>query len=149
MKIEGRFDVNAPRAEVWDKVRDPAVMAQCIPGCEDIEEQGDDAYRAVVAVKVGPIKARFNLLVEVLEELPPHTVISRTSGDEGTRASVVTSENRLTLTETATGTQVDYMADVSVTGRLGKFGLGIFRKKADQMAATFVDNFSKHLEVSA
>ncbi|ETX29287.1 CoxG family protein [Roseivivax isoporae] len=150
MKIEGEFEVEAPRSEVWDRIRDPQVMGACIPGCEAVEQVDDMAYRANISVKVGPIKARFNLLVEVLEERPEHTILSRTSGEEGTRASVVTSDNVVRLCDTDSGgTRVDYAADVSVTGRLGKFGLGIFRKKADQLAAQFVENFRARLGVTA
>ncbi|MDX2482456.1 MAG: carbon monoxide dehydrogenase subunit G [Pseudodonghicola sp.] len=150
MKIEGDFEVPAPRSEVWEKIRDPQIMGQCIPGCEAVEQVDDTSYRAQVSVKVGPIKARFKLLVEVTDEQAPHTIISRTSGDEGTRASVVRSDNIVRLQETDTGgTRVDYEADVSVTGRLGKFGLGIFRKKADQLAAQFVESFREKLKVTA
>ena len=150
MKIEGEFEVEAPRSEVWSKIRDPQIMGACIPGCETVEQVDDTSYRAQVTVKVGPIKARFNLLVEVLDEQPEHTILSRTSGEEGTRASVVNSDNVVRLADTDSGgTQVDYIADVSVTGRLGKFGLGIFRKKADQLAGQFVENFRAKLGVSA
>ncbi|WP_116081800.1 CoxG family protein [Tropicimonas sp. IMCC34011] len=150
MKIEGEFEVEAPRTEVWKKIQDPQIMGACIPGCDSIEQLDDTSYRAQVSVKVGPIKARFNLLVEVLEEQPEHTILSRTSGEEGTRASVVNSDNVLRLADTDSGgTRVDYVADVSVTGRLGKFGLGIFRKKADQLAGQFVENFREKLGVTA
>lgn len=149
MKIAGAFTVDAPQARVWDKVRDPELMVQCIPGCESIERIDPMAYRAKVSVKVGPIAARFNLVVTVLSEEAPHTVISRTSGEEGTRASVVSSENILRLEPDGGGTRVSYEADVSMTGRLGKFGLGIFRKKADQLAEVFVQEFRQKLEVAA
>ncbi|WP_422372181.1 CoxG family protein [Hoeflea sp.] len=149
MKIEGNFEVDHPRAEVWEKIRDPQLMGSSIPGCESVEQADETSYRVKVSIKVGPIKAHFNLTVEVIEEIPPHTILSRTSGEEGTRSSVVTSDNVVRLAETETGgTRVDYVADVSVTGRLGKFGLGIFRKKADQLADQFVVNFREKLGVS-
>lgn len=150
MKIEGTFAVDAPPAVVWEKVRDPQLMVQCIPGCERIEQTAPDTYRAVVSVRVGPIGARFNLTVTVLAEDPPHRILSRTAGEEGTRASVIASDNAVTLTPTPTGgTEVAYSADVSVTGRLGRFGLGIFRKKADHLAEEFVSAFRGKLAVAA
>lgn len=146
MLIEGQFNLPAPRDRVWEKVRDPAVMSECIPGCESIEQIDETSYRSVVAIKVGPIRARFNLVVEITEEVEPETVRSRTRGEEGTRASVVASENLLTLAEDGEGgTDVTYAADVTMTGRLGKYGLGIIRKKADQLAGVFVDNFRERV----
>lgn len=147
MKLGGSFTVHAPRAVVWEKIRNPALMGECIPGCEAIEQLDAMSYRAVVGIKVGPIKARFNLVVEVTKEEEPSVVQSRTRGEEGTRASVVTSENLLVLTEVGPAeTKVDYSADVGMTGRLGKYGLGIMQKKAEALSLVFVETFRRRVE---
>jgi carbon monoxide dehydrogenase subunit G len=147
MRLEGRFPIAAPRAIVWDAIRDPALMARCVPGCELAERIDDTRYRAVVAVKLGPISARFNLVIEIEEEVPPALVRSRARGEEGTRASVLASENELRLTELAPDrTEVDWSAEVSLTGRLGKYGLGIMRKKAESLSADFVRAFAERVE---
>jgi carbon monoxide dehydrogenase subunit G len=67
---------------------------------------------------------------------------STTKGDEGGRASTLTAHNELRLSPGSDGgTEVYYASDVSIFGRLGKFGLGIMKKKAketgDQFAAAF------------
>lgn len=150
MKIEGNFPVDAPRSLVWDRIRNPGVMGQCIPGCEAIEQIDPMSYRAVVGVRVGPIKARFNLVVEVTREDEPEKVYSRSRGEEGTRASVVSSENVLTLSDMDDGrTGVHYISEVSMTGRLGKYGLGIMQKKADALGAEFAEAFRAKVEAEA
>jgi hypothetical protein len=142
MKLEGNFVVRAARDVVWERIRSPRLMGECIPGCESIEQLDMTSYRAIVSVKIGPIKARFNLVVEVTKEEPPSLVCSRTRGEEGTRASIVTSENLLRLTDVGPAeTRVDYSAEVSMTGRLGKYGLGIMQKKAEALSEIFVENF--------
>lgn len=150
MKLEGSFSVAAPRPAVWAAIRDPGVMARCIPGCEMAEQIDDSSYRAVVGVKFGPISARFNLVVEIEEEIAPESVRSRTRGEEGTRASVLSSDNLLTLSEPEPGrTEVVWSADVNLSGRLGKYGLGLMRKKAESLSAEFVRAFSARLEADA
>jgi hypothetical protein len=147
MKLVGSFVINAPQPDVWSKIRDPGVMAGCIPGCEAITQLSEQSFRAVVAVKVGPISARFNLVVEIVAEDPPSIVRSRTRGEEGTRASMVTSENMLVLSSLGPEiTKVDYSADVNMTGRLGKYGLGIMMKKAEQLSGVFVETFRGKVE---
>jgi len=147
MKLKGNFVVNATRDVVWEKIRNPALMGGCIPGCESIEQLDAISYRAIVGVKIGPIKARFNLVVEVTREEAPSVVRSRTRGEEGTRASVVSSENLLVLSEVGPAeTCVDYSAEVSMTGRLGKYGLGIMQKKAEALSLLFVENFRGKVE---
>lgn len=147
MKLDGRFEVAAPRIAVWEAIRDPQVMAICIPGCEAAERITDTAYRAIVSVKLGPIGARFNLVVEIEEEVAPSLVRSRARGEEGTRASVLSSDNVLSLAEPEPGkTEVDWSADVNLTGRLGKYGLGLMKKKAEALSQEFVVSFRKRLE---
>ena len=150
MRMAGAFEVAAPRAAVWDAIRDPAVMAGCIPGCESAERVSDDAYRAVIAVKVGPIAARFTILVEVEEEIEPRLLRTRSRGEEGSRASAVNSANILKLSEPAPGrTEVAWSAEAAVTGRLGKYGLGVMRKKAEALSARFVEDFRARVEADA
>ena len=43
----------------WAALNDPETLKACIAGCESLERTGDDAYTAVVALKIGPVSARF------------------------------------------------------------------------------------------
>ena len=150
MQLDGSFKIAASRAKVWDAIRDPALMAVCVPGCETAEALGEDRYRAVVGTKIGPITARFNLVIEVEEELAPTTIRSKASGEEGSRASMLTSRNLLTLNEVAPDvTEVTWSADVSITGRLGKYGLGLMKKKVKKLSDQFVATFAERVEKGA
>jgi carbon monoxide dehydrogenase subunit G len=149
MRVEGSFVVAAPRERVFAEITNPALMAACIPGCEAIEVIDGKTYRASILVEVGPIKARFNLVVEVTEEEAPVRVASVTRGEEGTRASVISSNNELLLAPAEGGTEVKYVSEVSVTGRLGKFGLGMMKKKAEQLGAKFAESFRGKIEAAA
>ena len=150
MRIEGTFTVAAPRERVFAEITNPALMASCIPGCEAIEVVDPKTYRARVLVEVGPIKARFNLIVEVTDEEPPARVLCVTRGEEGSRASMLNANSELSLAATTPdATEVKYVSDVSVTGRLGKFGLGIMKKKAESLGAKFAEMFRGKIEVAA
>ena len=150
MKLDGSFVIDAPRATVWEAIRDPGLMARCVPGCETAEQIGPDSYRAVVAVKFGPISARFNLTIEIEEEVEPEFVRSKARGEEGSRASMVSSENLLKLAEIEPDrTEVSWETDVNITGRLGKYGLGLMKKKVERLSAEFVTAFAAKVEAGA
>ncbi len=135
MQVEGTFPISASRERVWSMIHDCEVMAACLSGCESAEATEPGHYRVIVSVKVGPIKARFSLLVEITVSDPPEHLQCKTRGEEGSRASQVSAESDLWLQEvSANETQLTYRSEVSVTGRLGKFGLGVM---ADQIAADF------------
>lgn len=147
MKIEDRFTVAAPVAEAWAAITDPNVVGPCIPGCRTIEVLGPDKYRAEVAVALGPIKTTFNVVVEVIEMVAPERVVSATRGEEGTRASVLTANNRLELRALdERTTEIAYSSEVSLVGRLGKFGLGIMKKRAKETGDAFAKAFRTWLE---
>jgi carbon monoxide dehydrogenase subunit G len=147
MRIEGSFAVAAPRAIVWEKIRNPILVARCVPGCDQVEPLSRTQYRARVVVSIGPIKASFNLVVEVTTEEAPERILSTTRGEEGSRASIISAENVLTLADLAEGgTQVSYCSEVSVTGRLGKFGLGVMKKKAEVLGHQFAECFRAEVE---
>jgi carbon monoxide dehydrogenase subunit G len=147
MTLDGSFVVAAPRERVWRSLRDPEIVGSCVPGCAGVEVLSPAAYRANIAVTLGPISAKFILDVEITEETYPERISLHTRGAEGSRASVVNAVSVMTLDETATArTEVRYKTEVSITGRLGKFGLGVFKKKADQIAKEFTAKFAHAIQ---
>ena len=59
MELQGDRLIPAPVDTTWAALNDPETLKACIAGCESLERTGDDAYSAVVALKIGPVSARF------------------------------------------------------------------------------------------
>jgi len=147
MLIEDKFVIRAPRETVWRFMVDPKRILPCIPGCESIAQFGPTRYRATVKLEVGPIKTRFNLEVTIDLEEPPALIRSTTRGEEGTRASTLSAKSSLALAALdERRTEVAYSSDVSVVGRLGHFGLGIMKKKAQSLGTAFADALNERIE---
>jgi uncharacterized protein len=147
MRIEDRFVVAAPRERVWLAIKDPSIVAPCIPGCQGVEVVSPTLYKASIRVQLGPIKAEFNVDVEILSETAPEEVRSRTRGEEGGRASSLSAENTLRLTALSDNeTEVFYASEAAVVGRLGKFGLGVMKKKAESFGRDFAAAFKRRIE---
>ena len=149
MMLDGSFAVAAPRDKVWSSIRDPGIIAACVPGCSDVEAISATSYRAKIAVSLGPISASFDLVVDIAGEIPPEQLSIRTRGAEGGRASMLNAVSVVTLREKdGAHTNVHYSSDVSITGRFGQFGLGVMRKKADQLAKDFTRKFVDALQAA-
>jgi carbon monoxide dehydrogenase subunit G len=146
--IDGQFEVAAAPAVVLAHLFDARLMASCLPGCESLEQSGDDRYRAVVAVALAGVKARFDLQVEVTERLADG-VRATTRGEEGGNASTLQATSEVRLAPAAGGTRVDYRSDVAVTGRLGRFALGMMKKKAQSLGDEFAANLQRALAGAA
>ena len=70
MQIAGSYRFEAPPADVWEALNDPAVIASCLPGCESLEPLGDDRYRASLTVGVAAISGRYQGTVEIRDRQP-------------------------------------------------------------------------------
>ena len=142
MRIEDRFLVDTPKSLVWRAIRDPELVAPCVPGCKRVEVLTPAKYRAIVQVSLGPIKAEFNVEVEIVSETPFEEIRTRSRGEEGGRASSLSAENILKIAEVAPDqTEISYSSEVSVFGRLGRFGLAIMQKKAEALGREFAEKF--------
>ena len=147
MKIEETFSGNAPIERAWRFIMNPGQVAPCIPGCCDVEILGENNYRANVKLAVGPIKPNFNVTVEITAQQAPNFAATLTRGEEGGKASMVTANSELRLKPVnGEQTEVNYKSEVSIVGRLGKFGLGIMKKKAKAVGEEFAENFRARLE---
>jgi carbon monoxide dehydrogenase subunit G len=147
MKIEKTFTVNAPQDTVWQFITSPEKVAPCIPGCEGAEQTGESTYKASIKVKVGPIKTRFVVDIETIEERPPEFASYMTKGEEGTKSSRLKASSTLALLSLEDGsTEVTYTSEINLLGRLGKFGSGMMQKVADSIGNEFVAGLKEQLE---
>lgn len=150
MKIEKTFTLSAPEEQVWSFITDPQKVAQCIPGCEGAEEKERGKYAAAINVKVGPIRTTFHLDIEQTEQRPPEFASYLGKGEEGSRASRISSVSTLALKSlSVNSTEVTYTSDINITGRLGKFGGGMMQKIADGIGEEFVTALKGRLESPA
>jgi uncharacterized protein len=140
MKMTGEQRIAAPRQQVWEALNDPAVLRQCIPGCQSLEKEADDRLTAVVAIKIGPIGARFNGAVTLSELNPPNGYTITGEGQGGTVGSAKGGA-KVRLTEANGETLLTYDVDAQVGGRLAQLGGPIIDATAKQLAGKFFEQF--------
>jgi len=135
MKIEGTHELRAPRERVWQALVDPAVLQRCIPGCERLEQTGDNAYAATMRAGVGAIKGVFNGNVKLEEMRAPthYRIVVDGRGQPG----FLKGAGELDLEEREGSTVVRYAGDVQVGGTLASVGQRMIQGAAKLMAAQF------------
>lgn len=140
MKMNGDQLIHAPRQQVWEALNDPEVLRQCIPGCQSLEKEADDRLKAVVAIKVGPIGARFNGAVTLSELDPPSSYLISGEG-QGGAAGFARGSARVVLVDEGEATRLSYTVDAEVGGRLAQVGGPIIDATAKQLAGLFFKRF--------
>ena len=83
MDLKGEYRIPAPREQVWAMLNDPAVLRECIPGCESLEGSPAEGFSARVTTKIGPVKATFNGAVTLSNVNPPESYTISGEGKGG------------------------------------------------------------------
>ncbi len=136
MRIAGNATLHAPVEAVYAALQDPAVLVRTIPGCERLEQVGEDAYQMTVTAGVASVRGTYAGDVRLTDQHAPHSFILRAngSGTPGTVSADVTVD----LTPGDNGTTVlTYDADATVGGMIGGVGQRLLTTVAKRTATEF------------
>jgi len=142
MEMTGERRIAAPRTVVWDALNNPEILKASIPGCESIEMTGDNQLTAKVALKIGPVSARFGGKVELLDLDPPNGYRIQGEGQGGV-AGFAKGGATVKLAEDGPGaTLMTYDVKAQVGGKMAQLGARLIDSTAKSMADQFFDRFS-------
>lgn len=146
MEIEKTLVVGAPAGQVWALLLDPKVMGGCVPGMQSIEVVSPTEYKALIAVKIAFISARFKLKTTIVEQDAPRYLRCEGTGADNSVASSLRQQSEIFLTPQASGgTELKLKVKVDVVGRLASFGLSAMKTKADRMWEEFGQNLAQRI----
>jgi carbon monoxide dehydrogenase subunit G len=136
MKVAGNAILHAPVETVYAALRDPRVLVRTIPGCERLEQLGEDAYAMTVTAGVASVRGTYAGDVRLTDHRAPHGFVLRASGSgaPGTVSADVTVE--LSPGDNGT-TELSYDADAVVGGMIGGVGQRLLAGVAKRTAGEF------------
>lgn len=138
MIVEQVFTVEAPLETTAAFFVDVQRVAACVPGVEDVEEVEPGRYRAVLAVRLGPIRASFEGSMALDDSEAPARLKAAGEGRDRATGSVAKVQFTADLTEQEPGrTTVTAVADVALRGRMAQFGTGVMRAAAGDLVEEF------------
>jgi uncharacterized protein len=144
MELTGEILIGAPRQKVWAGLNDPAVLTRCIPGCEALEATSPTERTARVAVKIGPVRARFVGHVRMEDIRPDEGCLLRFEGSGGA-AGMAKGHSQVELSDEAGGTRLRYTAHAAIGGKLGQVGGRMIDAASKQMADQFFAAFTQQM----
>ena len=144
MEMTGERRIPAPRQQVWDALNDPEVLRASIPGCESVEREGEDQFKARVAVKIGPMSAKFAGKVKLTNINAP---AGYTISGEGSGGAMGFAKGGADVALAEAGpaeTLLNYNVKAQVGGKIAQLGARLVDSTAKQMAGQFFDRFTAH-----
>jgi uncharacterized protein len=145
MELQGERTIPAPVPMTWDALNNPEVLKACITGCESLERTGDDAFQALVAVKVGPVSARFKGNLKLADMNPPNSYTIHFEGQGGVAGFGKGSAEVKLTPEGANATKLAYLAKAQVGGKLAQIGSRLVDAAASKIAEDFFKAFEAKL----
>ena len=102
MKLTGSYTVPGPRERAYALLQDPAVLAQCMPGCEGLDRIGENEYAMRMKMTLASISGKFEGKVRISDANPPESFRLLVEGSS--KIGFVKGDGLLTLSAADGGT---------------------------------------------
>jgi carbon monoxide dehydrogenase subunit G len=143
VRITGEHDFTAARADVWNGLHDPQVLAATMPGAHRLEPTGPNEYTITVSVGVGSVKGAYDGVFAVTDTADGEacTVRATASGRPGSVETVA----KMQLSDGERGAHMVYEAEATVTGPLAGVGQRLMAAAARRTTEQFLSALDAHL----
>ena len=138
MRLENSFEVPGPPDRAWALLLDVPRVVPCMPGAELTETIDDSHWKAIVAVKLGPMSMSFGADVarEQVDESAQRIVLSAKARElKGRGGATATIDSSLAAVDG--GTRVLVVTDLQLSGPAAQFGGGVVNTVAGQLTEQF------------
>ena len=145
MDMQASRQLGVTQQQAWDALNDPEVLKVCIPGCDKVEASGDNQYAIGMALKIGPVSAKFSGKITLSEIDPPLSYTISFEG-QGGPAGHGKGNAKVKLTPTGAGCELAYTVHAQVGGKVAQLGQRLIDGAAKGMAEDFFKRFDNEMQ---
>lgn len=145
MEMQANRQLAVTQQQAWEALNDPAVLKTCIPGCDKVEASGDNQYAIGLALKIGPVAAKFNGKITLSDIQPPNSYNIAFEG-QGGPAGFGKGNAQVALTANDAGCDLAYTVHASVGGKVAQLGQRLIDGAAKSMAEDFFKRFDEEMQ---
>ncbi len=132
MKVSGEHTINAPREQVWEAINDLDVLARIVPGCQRLEQTGDNEFEGTLKIGIQAIKGVYNGKIRLEDVTPPEHYRLSLNGKGAN--GVVDGGGTVDLEDAGGGkTLMKYSGDAKIGGTLASVGQRLIEGTAKQL----------------
>lgn len=145
MDMQGNRLLAVSQQQAWDSLNDPEILKTCIPGCEKFELVNENEYAVTVAVKIGPVSAKFNGKVKLADIQAPVSYALQFEAQGGV-AGFGQGESKVELLPHEGGCELKYTVHSKVGGKIAQLGQRLIDGVAKSLAEDFFKRFEEALQ---
>ena len=140
--LEGTYSFDAPQDVVWEAVQDPHVLSQVLPGCERLEQVGENEYEGEINIRIGPVQGNFVGTVRLSDIQPPNSYRLELEGQG--RPGYVKGAGNLRLESSGDGkTTLSYTGEAQLSGRIASVGQRLMDSSARSITRQGLESLDK------
>ena len=147
MDVTGSYRFDASPERLWALLMDPAVIASCIPGCQALEPDGDDRYRARLSVALSAVTGTYSGNVVISDKVPYSSY--RLMVDGQGKTGFVKGDAAIALTADGAATVLDVKGTVQTGGTIARLGqrliAGVARMMQDRFFASLREALTRQI----
>jgi uncharacterized protein len=141
MHIEGSYSLQGSQETVYASLMDPALLAICLPGCQELVAAADGTYNMKMKVALASLSGDFVGKVAMDELVPPASYRLRVEG--AGRIGFLNGQGDLRLSPGEEGfTLVSYQGEVHTGGTIAAVGQRLVDTTARMMIKRFFEKMS-------
>jgi hypothetical protein len=131
VKISGSYTIDAPRDQVWEALNDIEVLARVVPGCQRLEQVGENEFEGTLKIGVQAIKGIYSGRIRLEDVQPPHhyTLVANGRSANG----VVDGTGTVDLEEQDGKTVLRYSGNAEIGGTLASVGQRLIEGASRQL----------------
>ena len=130
-----------PPGKVWATLLDPESLRAVIPGCESLESTGQNAYRIVARIGVGPVRGSFTTDARFTDLIEPRSMTLRIEASGPLGSSRGAGDVRLEAE--GAGTRVHYNYGVDLSGKIAAVGSRMIEGAARVLIGAFFEALAR------
>ncbi len=140
MDMQASRSLAVTQQQAWEALNDPEILKACIPGCDRLESTGELAYAVGMALKIGPVSAKFSGKIQLSDMQPPASYTLTFEGQGGV-AGFGKGTAQVNLVPTDTGCDLNYTVHAQVGGKIAQLGQRLIDGAAKSLAEDFFKRF--------
>jgi uncharacterized protein len=144
MKLQGDYLFNGPQQEVWDMVRDPNVLATCLPGTQSLKQISPTEYEGGINIRIGPVSGSFAGVLTVSNEIPPESCTLTVTG-KGAAGFAKGVGNVVLVPQGSDKTLLKYDGELNIGGKLAGVGQRLIDSVGKSMIGKGFETLDKTL----
>lgn len=139
MKIAGNYSFEATCEEVWSAINDPAVLARTIPGCQRLDQVGENEFESTLKIGLQAVRGVYHGRVRLEDQQPPHhyKIVVDGKGSNG----FMRGSGTIDLRQAGPNAILDYGGEAQIGGTIASVG----QRLIDGAAKTLINQSLKAL----